>query len=339
MVQTCTSSPSRCAAATDSAVTIVDVLRSAAAPAARRPGGVHPASAPSRSRKTNSAASAAEQLVSMSGAAARMRVMIGACSAASSVRVARADGDRGRRAPHPRWRGSSCLTSMFSGTPGCAASSSSRVGIAMPAAAPGMCTVGVDEPVAGVERLHLGERALANRTRAVGGAVEHGVVEDDHVAVGGGVDVELEALGAGRQAGGERLQRVLGMRPRGTRGARRGAAAVPRGSASPTPSCNDVGRQRHRRRPIASPAGRASWRVTDGAHPVERAARGRTTGSSGSDLELHRIEVRRRPPPPRSAGAGRWRDRSSRRSRSPDPARPWRPPGCRGRSRSGGRTS
>ncbi len=77
-----------------------------------------------------------------------------------------------------------------------------------------MRTVGSHEPVPGVERLHLGQRPLAHRTRAVGGTIEHGVVEHHHVPVRRGVDVELEALGAGRQTGREGVQRVLGMRPR-----------------------------------------------------------------------------------------------------------------------------
>jgi hypothetical protein len=66
-----------------------------------------------------------------------------------------------------------------------------------------MATLGGDEAEAGVERLHLGQRTESNGTGAIGGAVEYRVVEDHHVAVGGAVDVELEAIRPSRQAGGE----------------------------------------------------------------------------------------------------------------------------------------
>src|SRR5262249_42873803 len=154
----------------------------------------------------------------------------------------------------------------------------------------------------------------------------------------GGVDVQLEAIGTYSEAGGERLQGILGVRPGGPAVREQtgpGSLEIPRrrlrratlAGATPTtatPTTADPP-------PAAPPAG-APPRLgpcRSGGAPGNRPdprARLRTASGRGA----------RRPLPLRSGGAGPWRGRWSRRSRSPDRARPWPLPRCPGRSRSGG---
>jgi hypothetical protein len=54
-----------------------------------------------------------------------------------------------------------------------------------------------------IEALELREGHRLHGARAVGRTIEARVVQHDDVAVGSRVDVELETIGAGGEAGGE----------------------------------------------------------------------------------------------------------------------------------------
>src|SRR5207249_10659441 len=79
-----------------------------------------------------------------------------------------------------------------------------------PAAAERIRSVGGAEAVARVEALEGGEGKGTDEARAVGGALQGLVVDHDHLPVGGGVHVELEPLCTRTEAGGERVEGVLG---------------------------------------------------------------------------------------------------------------------------------
>ena len=66
------------------------------------------------------------------------------------------------------------------------------------------------EPAAGVERLYLGERHVGDGAGAVGSAIDRAVVEDDGVAVGGEVEIDLNEIDAGFEAFGDRGEGILG---------------------------------------------------------------------------------------------------------------------------------
>ena len=67
--------------------------------------------------------------------------------------------------------------------------------------------------VVGAQRLQLGQRAVFDRARAVGGAVQRFVVDDHQLAVFGQVHVQLDAvraLAGGQLKGGQRVFRRIG---------------------------------------------------------------------------------------------------------------------------------
>ena len=66
------------------------------------------------------------------------------------------------------------------------------------------------EVPAGIEALELARGEGGERPRAVGGALEGGIVEDHRDAIAGAAEVELEGVGPLRERQAKALQRVLG---------------------------------------------------------------------------------------------------------------------------------
>ena len=107
--------------------------------------------------------------------------------------------------------GSSLLMLMRKRLSGKAARTSSSVGIRptpLPRKGKVLAAVG-GVAIADVERLQLGQRVVAGDAVAVGAAVERPVVEDDEMAVGGRVNVELDHVGAGGEGRAEAGDGVL----------------------------------------------------------------------------------------------------------------------------------
>ena len=110
-----------------------------------------------------------------------------------------------------RWTASwarASLTSTFTRASGSACQHLAQGADAHARAAVGMGRAAVGgEAMAGVQPLQLGDGEVGDAAAAVGGAVYGGVVDDDAVAVAGGLDVDLQQVGAppvdGAPKGGE----------------------------------------------------------------------------------------------------------------------------------------
>ena len=199
--------------------------------------------------------------------------MIDACSAASSVR-SRAPCRSSTASTASSMGGSCCFTSMFSGTPGCATSSSSSVGMRSPRPRQGWPPSAADEAEAGVERLHLGQRAEPNRDRRrrwCGRVPRRAGPRRGRRRCRG-----RRARGDRRPPPGRRrMPRACSpdASPR-TRDARTAAVVDRRGTASPYSVLNDAADSEiaEGRSEIGS---RASWLVTTVRTLSKRAARGR----------------------------------------------------------------